>query len=60
MHGLAQAIIQDFTHSRKALILVLYKTYSQHKCLTSLIFNAIVSIGQGLIHLHEPITQLLR
>ena len=41
------------------LILVLYKMHCPQKRLTSLIFNNIVSIGEGLIQLHDPATQLL-
>ena len=40
-------------------ILVLYKTYHSQKRLTSLIFITIVTIGEGLIQLHDPATQLL-
>ena len=56
MHSLARVIIHDFTHSRKPLILVLYKIYHPQKCLSSLIFNAIVSIGEGFIHLNDRTT----
>ena len=52
-------LVQHFTHSRKPLILVLYKMHCPQKRLTSLIFNNIVSIGEGLIQLHDPATQLL-
>ena len=59
MHGPARAIIQDIAHYWKPLILVLRKTNGQHKRLISLIFKAIVLIGEGSIHLHDPTAQLL-
>ena len=59
MQGLAQAVMQDFTFSQKPLILVLYKTYHPKKIPTSLLANTIVSVGEGLIHLHDPTAQLL-
>ena len=43
----------------KPLILVLYKMYQLQKHLTSLIFNTIVSIGKGSVHLHDPTQQHL-
>ena len=47
--------MQDFTQSRKLLILVLYKMYHLQKRLTSLIFITIVTMGEGLIQLHYPL-----
>ena len=58
----AQSCMNDnigLTYFYKQFILLLYTTYSQQKRLTSLIFNTIVSNGEGSIHLHDPTAQIL-
>ena len=48
-----------FRHFWRQLILLPYKTFHPQKCVTFLIFNTMVAIGKGSIHLHNPSTQLI-